>query len=271
MEPILRCSRAENPELFSLALGGYGLFGIILDARLHVVPNERYQMHQHVMPSSQFLAAWDRYVSPSPDTGMALGRLSVVPGNFLQQAVLYTFNRAPAPSGELPPLSSLGLEELTRLLFRGSVDSDYGKKLRWEAETGLLKHLAGEFYSRNQLLNQPAELLANRTADSTDILQEYFIPRAALDDFLARMRTIIPRNKGNLLNVTLRDIRQDPDTLLRYADRDMIALVLLFNQPLSGPAQLRHDPSYTAIDRCRARERRPLLPPLPPGSHPATV
>src|SRR5437660_314829 len=27
---IVRCSRTENPELFSLVLGGYGLFGIIL-------------------------------------------------------------------------------------------------------------------------------------------------------------------------------------------------------------------------------------------------
>src|SRR5262245_29413207 len=29
---IVKCSRAEHRELFSLALGGYGLFGIILDA-----------------------------------------------------------------------------------------------------------------------------------------------------------------------------------------------------------------------------------------------
>jgi FAD/FMN-containing dehydrogenase len=166
-----------------------------------------------------------------------LGRLSVVPDNFLNEAILYTFNRAPSASGELPALSSLGLEELSRTLFRGSVDSDYGKQLRWEAETKLLTHIAGKFYSRNQLLNQPAELLANRTADSTDILQEYFVPRAALDDFVSRMRIIIPQNKGNLLNVTLRDVRQDPDTFLRYADRDMIALVLLFNQSMTDAAE----------------------------------
>ena len=39
---IVRCSRNENAELFSLALGGYGLFGVILDVDLQVVPNERY-------------------------------------------------------------------------------------------------------------------------------------------------------------------------------------------------------------------------------------
>lgn len=37
---IVTCSRTENPELFKLVLGGYGLFGIILDADLRVVPNE---------------------------------------------------------------------------------------------------------------------------------------------------------------------------------------------------------------------------------------
>ena len=34
----------ENPELFSLVLGGYGLFGVILDVDLYVVANQRYRM-----------------------------------------------------------------------------------------------------------------------------------------------------------------------------------------------------------------------------------
>jgi hypothetical protein len=40
---IVKCGRKENHELFSLVLGGYGLFGIILDADLRVVPNEKYR------------------------------------------------------------------------------------------------------------------------------------------------------------------------------------------------------------------------------------
>ena len=35
-------SRTENPELFDLVVGGYGLFGIILSAELDVVPNALY-------------------------------------------------------------------------------------------------------------------------------------------------------------------------------------------------------------------------------------
>ena len=40
---ILNCSRTENQELFSLVIGGYGLFGIILDVKLKVVDNEALQ------------------------------------------------------------------------------------------------------------------------------------------------------------------------------------------------------------------------------------
>jgi FAD/FMN-containing dehydrogenase len=235
---ILRCSRGENAQLFSAVLGGYGLFGIILDAELRVVPNERYQIHQYVMATEDFMPAWKARVIASSDVGMALGRLSVVPDDFLNQAILYTFNRAHA-RGPLPPLSDIGFQEIARILFRGSVNSDYGKHLRWEAETQLVSHLSAKFFSRNQLLNQPVEFLENRTADSTDILQEYFVPREKFENFVASMRRIIPAGGGNLLNVTLRDVRTDNDTLLRYADRDMIALVLLFNQKITSADEAR--------------------------------
>ena len=34
------CSREENPELFSLAIGGYGLFGIVTHVSLQLVPRQ---------------------------------------------------------------------------------------------------------------------------------------------------------------------------------------------------------------------------------------
>jgi len=37
---VLHCSREENPELFSLAIGGYGLFGIVSQVTLRLVPRQ---------------------------------------------------------------------------------------------------------------------------------------------------------------------------------------------------------------------------------------
>jgi FAD/FMN-containing dehydrogenase len=228
---IVRCSRTENAELFSLVLGGYGLFGVIFDVELRVVPNERYRVAQYVIPSERFITAWDGKVGQSPKVGMACGRLSIVPGDsFLTEAILYVFTRDPTP-GELPALADPRFQDLTRTIFRGSVDSDYGKKLRWIAERDLQLRLQSAVVSRNQLLHEPATLLANRSQASTDILHEYFVPRNRFNDFVARLRRIIPKSGADLLNVTVRDIRQDRDSLLRYADCDMTALVMLFNYP----------------------------------------
>ncbi len=228
---IVRCSRTENAELFSLVLGGYGLFGVILDAELRVVPNERYRVAQYVLPSDRFIATWDEKVGQSADVGMACGRLSIVPGDsFLNEAIFYVFTRDPT-SAELPALTELRFQDLTRTIFRGSVDSDYGKKLRWAAERDLQPRLQNAVVSRNQLLNEPATLLANRSQDSTDILHEYFVPRNRFNEFVARLRENIPKSGADLLNVTVRDVREDHDALLRYADCDMASLVMLFNQP----------------------------------------
>jgi len=254
---IRTCSRSENSELFSLALGGYGLLGIILDADLRVVPNERYEVEQYEQPTNELLSTWRQHLMPASDIAMSLGRLSIEHDGFLNDSLLYVIRRAPLPSGQVPPLQSPSGYAIARAVFLASADSDYGKSLRWEAETHLLTKIGGRIFSRNQLLNEPAELYANRTDATTDVLQEYFVPPARLGDFLAALRQIIPEDGGNLLNVTLRDVREDHDSLLRYADEDMVAAVLLYHQaraPQAGSQmeQLTRD-SIDAALRCGGR------------------
>jgi FAD/FMN-containing dehydrogenase len=120
---------------------------------------------------------------------------------------------------------------LTRTVFRGQVGSAYGKRLRWQAEKHLGGMLANRPLFRNELLGEPVDVFENQSADSTDILHEYFVPPSSFEAFVEEVRSIVPRHKGDLLNVTVRHVLQDDDTFLRYADRDMFALVMLFNQP----------------------------------------
>src|SRR6266404_1728594 len=67
---VLRCSRSENKELFSLALGGYGLFGIILDVDLRLVPNERLRLEQYVVPVDGALESFERKILERPGVSM---------------------------------------------------------------------------------------------------------------------------------------------------------------------------------------------------------
>jgi FAD/FMN-containing dehydrogenase len=126
---------------------------------------------------------------------------------------------------------------LKRAVFRGSVHTDAGKRLRWTAEKRLGGEARGKYFSRNQLLNEGVEVFEERSERRTDILHEYFVPPDRVPDFLRRLRTIIPAHDGNLLNVTIRDVRRDEDTFLRYADRDVFAFVMLYSQSRTPEAE----------------------------------
>lgn len=227
---VVTCSRDENAELFSLVLGGYGLFGIILDVELKVVPNRRYVLTSYVIPAQEALSTYQQKVGSREDAAMVYARMNVDPDRFLEDVILNVLTEDPNPQAEIPSLKEPGLVTIRRSIFRGSVDSDYGKRLRWTAETKLQPTLRKSAFSRNQLLNEGVEIFENRQADSTDILHEYFVPEDRIELFIELIRKTIPDCEGNLLNVTVRSIEQDKDTFLRYADGPMLALVMLFNQ-----------------------------------------
>jgi FAD/FMN-containing dehydrogenase len=234
---VVRCSRSQDADLFALVLGGYGLFGVILDVDLRVVPNERYRPDADVVPADHYVKRFAEKVKGAADIGMAYGRLCVVPGDktFLREAILTVFRQAPCKTEEIPALHSAGYASVRREVYRAQIDSQAGKEVRWNTEKTFSKQMTRKHFSRNQLLNEPAEVYREQNADRTDILHEYFIPPPSVPAFLDSARAIIPKHRGDLLNVTIRNVLEDRDVFLRYADQEMFAFVMLFNQ-LRTPA-----------------------------------
>jgi FAD/FMN-containing dehydrogenase len=192
------------------------------------VPNERYERHTHRLAIDDYEAAFTRIVEQNEaSTPLAYGRLSVAPNTFLTEAILTTFTRA---EGEPEPLKWHESSRLERLFFRGSLRSDYGKSLRWWAEN----HLAPLFYpryeTRNEIMDGDTAVYLNRSAAERDVLHEYFIPRRELASFIGELRRIVPSHHLELLNVTIRDVRRDSETVMSYAREDVFAVVLFFSQ-----------------------------------------
>jgi FAD/FMN-containing dehydrogenase len=233
---IRECSRTENPELFSLVLGGYGLWGVILDVQLRVVPNAYYRAEQHQVAPADYARTYASLTRGATDVGLAYGRISVAPDSFLNEAVITVFKTQPPGLPLEHTLTYQSPGEFVRLVFRGSVGSDYGKNLRWRLE----KLVGGEsstLVSRNEILNEPADWYADRDPDSTEILHEYFVPEARLADFLAAIRPILLRDRPDLLNITVREVQTDHDSFLRYAREPVFGLVMLFHQRRDAAAE----------------------------------
>jgi len=235
---IASCDAAENTELFGLVLGGYGLFGVILEAELAVVPNVVYEPSFSVLPTQDYSSAFAEQVYRRAVVEMAYGRLRVDPDRFLEQAIIGTFTPREETRGRVLPLPDMAVDGVARTIFRGSAGNDAGKSRRWWLEREVGPWLASAV-SRNALLNEPVALFGNRTVETTDILHEYFVPQARLWEFVTQVKAIVPREAGDLLNVTVRDVRRDTRSALAYAREDMFGLVMLFVQARTAAAEER--------------------------------
>ncbi|HSD14374.1 MAG TPA: FAD-binding oxidoreductase [Flavobacterium sp.] len=224
---IINCSRQENQELFNLVIGGYGLFGVILDVKLKVVENIALQYKYIKLSPDNYISYYKKYVSDNPNVNLVFGRLRISDKHFLEEATLNFFEKVNAP---IPVLQNEKSTETQRLVFRGSVNNEYGKRLRWDLETGMNKVSKKEIYSRNELLNDHVSLIENKDTSSTDLLQEYFIPDRNFNQFINDIKPILKNSKIDLLNITIRGVHQDSDSYLNYARENVFGFVLLFNQ-----------------------------------------
>jgi hypothetical protein len=160
---------------------------------------------------------------------MAYGRMDVALNRFFERGLLITY-RPTADQSHIPPASGSGfISRSSRYLFRSQVESDRAKRFRWWVEAGLGRRLAGNA-TRNSLMNEPVITLDDRDPLRTDILHEYFVAPARFAEFVKACQDVIPASFQQLLNVTLRYVDTDRDSVLAYATEPRIAAVMLFSQ-----------------------------------------
>ncbi len=222
---ILLCSRSQNTELFSHALGGYGLMGIILEAWIKPVPNEILKSSHKIVSYKDFTQEWDK-IKQRP-VHLAFGRLSVAPGTFFDQILLTTYETTNEISKEPAGYETSFKTSLARAIFRASLNSNRGKSFRQWMEN-LIGGEAGGVHSRANLLIEPVRIFTNNKTGKTDILVEIFLPQEKFANFIPQAKKLMINRSDSLLNVTIREIIKDSDTALPYAKKNVFGLVILF-------------------------------------------
>ena len=234
---IRKVSRTQEPELFRLVVGGYGLFGIILDAEIEITDNAVYRSGRDVMDYTAFPSFFNERILKEQTYRLMYGHLSTAPQSFLRETLVYTYRQVDTSQVPIPPLGDVSGVGLRRLVFNFSKLGAIPMRLKWWAEKYIEPRLescpvgAGDgcLVSRNDPMHDSVPYLMNRLAGETDILQEYFVPRDRLVPFIDGLRRIALANRANLLNASVRVVRKE-DNFLTYAPSDMFAIVLYVNQ-----------------------------------------
>ena len=242
---IRSVSRQADTDLFRHVVGGYGLFGVILDAELDVVENAVYESGRRVIDYREFDAVFTREIAPDGDVRLMYGHLSTSPGTLLREMLLYTYRQVEAPGAAMPPLGEVSQVKLRRLVFNLSKRGPTWMRLKWFAEKHIEPRIESCTVTRNEAMGQGEACLVSRNdpmhdsvpylrnamPEETDILHEYFIPRSAFVPFVDGLRQVVQEERANLLNASVRVVHRE-DVALSYAPADdMLAVVLYLNQP----------------------------------------
>lgn len=236
---VLEVSRSQHPELFRLALGGFGLFGIILEVTLSLTEDELYRISTDVMDRGDYASYFKSKVLADRDIHMHIARISVAPDSFLSE--VYALNYRVDPTTTLKGMNKLTHKEQwvipSKLLFNLNRSFDWGKQLLWDWQMNYFKSQDGKAISRNNVMRSESEFMEYRGAGRNDLLQEYFIPVDKFNLFMDKLGPLLEEEGLNLLNITVRFVNQDQEATLSYAREDMFALVLLFHVSLSDSGQ----------------------------------
>ncbi len=233
---IIHVSRQENPELFPLVIGGYGLFGVILDVTLQLTDDELYQTHTQSLAYDEYSAYFTTNVLLDDTVKMHLARISVAPDSYLTEMYVTDYYTADNQA-QIKNHTSLKRETIVAFpkLFLGlSRLNDWGKNMFWTTQQAYNDKLDDSYISRNNVMRSDSAFMDYDHTKKTEVLQEYFVPINQFEPYIDDLRETLKDEKDfNLLNITVRYVGKNEESLMSYAKDDMFALVMLINQGTS--------------------------------------
>jgi decaprenylphospho-beta-D-ribofuranose 2-oxidase len=243
---VVQVSRTEHPELFSLVIGGYGLYGVILDVTLRVTRDELYQQQAVSMDYTEFPVYFNRQIKPDTGVVLMLARPSIDPdpASFLREVVVVTWRRVASGRSGNFQLTEESHVRRDKFFFGLSRRFDWAKALRWKLQKRVeLGAGQDRVVSRNNAMRPPLaplELLDYRSPRKTDILQEYYVPVENFVPFMDRFREILTAGHVNVLSSTIRYVGPNATPVLAYAPRrPAFAIIQMSNVELSPAGQER--------------------------------
>jgi len=225
---VYQASRQINPALFYGAIGGYGGLGVITHVTLRLEQNEAIERSVKMLDFHRFLQHFRDNVLNDRDVVM-------------HNAVLY------------PP----SYETLLDISWRRSEQPlTEPRRLHDDSDVAIWKNVLTDMLSSSNLLkrlrknlvdpiiyNQPAVVRRNweasfdlhnfgflSTKTETLAMRTYFVPVEEFEIFTLKMRDTFIRTDANILNITVRYVPADKNSMMSWAREDMFSFTITYYQ-----------------------------------------
>jgi FAD/FMN-containing dehydrogenase len=215
------CSRTENPELFRLFHGGYGLFGVVTSLQLRLVPRKKVERVVEIRTTDDLMDRFEKRIVDGFQYGDFQFSIERDSEDFLHKGVFSCYRPVPMTTPIPAPEKQLSDENWRQLLYLAHTD----EKKAFERYADYYLSTNGQVYwsDTHQLSIYPDNY--HREIDeklhapypASEIITEIDVPRAMLKGFLAEARDDFRKNKVDLIYGTVRIIERDDESFLPWA------------------------------------------------------
>lgn len=218
------CSRRENTELFALAIGGYGLFGVIAQVTLRLAPRLKLQRVVEVIPVKDLIGWIDKRLQQGYLYGDCQYSTDLQTDAAAHPGVFACYrpvaNDTPIPQGQkqLSPNDWSDFYKLARTNKKKAFAkySEYYRSTNGQIYWSDTHQLAGNFDAYRRAVDKQR---------GTEMITEAYVSKENLVPFLAQVREDYIKHNVDMTYGTIRFIEKDAESFLAWAKEPCVCIV----------------------------------------------
>jgi FAD/FMN-containing dehydrogenase len=227
---VMTCSRSQNSDLFKLAIGGYGLFGVVSSVTVRLMQRQKLQRVVEVVQIDDVMQRFDQRIAEGFLYGDCQFALDPASEDFLRRGIFSCYKPVD-PTMQIPAHQrEIAEEQWLRLLYLAHAD----KTQAFDVYSREYLATNGQIYwsdthQTSYYPNGYHHLLDKKMRAGTpgsEMISELYVPRQELASFFADIREDFRKHNVEVIYGTIRLIERDDESFLAWAKEPWACTVL---------------------------------------------
>jgi FAD/FMN-containing dehydrogenase len=226
---LRECSRQSNPELFRLAIGGYGLFGLITSVKLRLRDRVKVRRIVEIRDLKEIPDALEQRIRDGYLYGDFQFAIDSARPSFLHRGVFSCYQPVPMSTPVTEHPTRFSPEDWAKLtyyvhVYKRRAFEIYGK--RYSSTSGQVYWSDSQLFG-NYLDNyhQDVDRRMHVRVPATEMITEIDVPRPALVDFMDEAAQTLRREHANVIYGVVRLIERDDESFMPWAKQRYACVV----------------------------------------------
>lgn len=246
------CSRSENRELFSLAAGGYGMFGVVTEATVRLTPTRTMRRRVRLAHSSELIDLFNAEVALGCTYGDFQFSIDDRSTEFLTTGIMSTYRpvdqRVNAEAERQAALSRSDWQRLLHLAHTDKAQAFEQYKRHYLKTDGQL-YSSDTFQLSTYLEGYHTQLDGHlpEQVKGTEIITEIYVPRELLHQYLIAAGKLLRERNADVIYGTVRLIEKDEDSFLAWAKQPSACIIFNLHTEHSPQGIRRSAAAFTGL------------------------